>query len=62
MDYDAEGDGKVLLNENHVETCCLLERMSNTRERTITLDVEKEDYYGLKNVRGSESVIGLFLP
>ena len=38
----------------HVEVAVLLERVSNTRERTITLDVEMEDYYRLKNVRGSE--------
>ena len=28
----------------HVEVVSLLQRMSNTRERTITLDVEMEDY------------------
>ena len=33
----------------HVECVTLLQRMSNTRERTITLDVEMEDYYRLKN-------------
>lgn len=49
MDYDAEGGGKVLLNENDVEVVSLLQKMSNTRERTITLDVEMEDYYRLKN-------------
>ena len=49
MDYDAEGGGKVLFNENDVEVVSLLQKMSNTRERTITLDVEMEDYYRLKN-------------
>ena len=34
IDYDAEAGGKVLLNENDVETVCLLQRVSNTRERT----------------------------
>ena len=47
--YDAEAGGKVLLNENDVEVVSLLQKMSNTRERTITLDVEMEDYYRLKN-------------
>ncbi len=34
---------------SHVEVVSLLQKMSNTRERTITLDVEMEDYYRLKN-------------
>ena len=33
----------------NVEVVSLLQKMSNTRERTITLDVEMEDYYRLKN-------------
>ncbi len=33
----------------HVESCVLLRRVSNTRERMITLDVEMEDYYRLKD-------------
>ena len=33
----------------HVEAVSLLQRMSNTRERTITLDVEMEDYHRIKN-------------
>ncbi len=33
----------------HVESCVLLRRVSNTRERIITLDVEMEDYYRLKD-------------
>ena len=33
----------------HVECVSLLQRMGNTREGTITLDVEMEDYYRLKN-------------
>jgi 23S rRNA (uracil1939-C5)-methyltransferase len=32
----------------HIEVVSLLQKMSNTRERTITLDVEMEDYYRLK--------------
>lgn len=34
---------------SHVECVTLLQRMSNTRERTITLDVEMEDYHRIKN-------------
>lgn len=33
----------------HVETVCLLQKMSNTRERMITLDVEMEKYHRIKN-------------
>ncbi len=33
----------------HIECVTLLQRMSNTRERTITLDVEMEDYHRIKN-------------
>jgi len=45
MDYDAEGGGRVLLKRNDVEVVYLLQKMGNTRERTITLDVEMEDYH-----------------
>ena len=34
---------------DHVEVVSLLQRVSNTRERTITLDVEMEDYHRIKN-------------
>ena len=33
----------------HVEVVSLLQRVSNTRERTITLDVDMEDYHRIKN-------------
>ena len=33
----------------HVEVVSLLQRMSSTRERTITLDVDMEDYHRIKN-------------
>jgi 23S rRNA (uracil1939-C5)-methyltransferase len=36
-------------NTVHVEVVSLLQRVSNTRERTITLDVEMEDYHKIKN-------------
>ena len=35
----------MLLKRNNVEVVSLLQKMSNTRERTITLDVEMEDYH-----------------
>ena len=38
-----------LESKSTVEVVSLLQKMSNTRERTITLDVEMEDYYRLKN-------------
>lgn len=36
-------------NTSGVEVVSLLQKMSNTRERTITLDVEMEDYHRIKN-------------
>lgn len=36
----------------HVEVVSLLQRVSNTRERAITLDVEMEDYHRIKNGTG----------
>ena len=36
-------------NTQHVEVVSLLQKMTNTRERTITLDVEMEDYHRIKN-------------
>jgi 23S rRNA (uracil1939-C5)-methyltransferase len=36
-------------NTKHVEVVSLLQKMSNTRERTIILDVEMEDYHRIKN-------------
>ncbi len=36
-------------NTTHVECAALLQRLSNTRKKTITLDVEMEDYHRIKN-------------
>ena len=36
-------------NGNSVEVVSLLQRVSNTRGRTIKLDVEMEDYHRIKN-------------
>ena len=50
IDYDAEAGGKVLLNENDVETCCLLERVSNRKSDSyVKLNVKMEDYYRIKD-------------
>ena len=38
-----------LESKSTVEVMSLLQKMSNTRERTITLDVEMEDYHRIKN-------------
>ena len=38
-----------LFSRTTVEVVSLLQKMSNTRERTITLDVEMEDYHRIKN-------------
>ena len=38
-----------IVKPGHVEVVSLLQKMSNTRERTITLDVEMEDYHRIKN-------------
>ena len=54
VDYDAEAGGKVLLNENDVEVVSLLQKMSNTRPKAITLDVEMEDYYRIKGARTND--------
>ena len=45
----SEGDTIRLHKQNTVECVSLLQRVSNTRERTITLDVEMEDYHRIKN-------------
>lgn len=49
MDYDAEGGGKVLLKRNDVEVVYFLQKMSNTRSKEITLDVDTEEYHRTKN-------------
>ena len=38
----------------HVESIALLQRMSNTRPKAITLDVEMEDYYRIKGDRTND--------
>ena len=41
--------GKWLINETTVENIALLQRMSNTRSKDITLDVDMEDYHRIKS-------------
>ena len=38
----------MLLDENDVETCCLLERLRNAKEH-ITFTLDMEDYYRIKD-------------
>ena len=55
-DYDAEAGGKVLLNENNVESCVLLERVSNRKaDSYVKLNVKMEDYYRIKDAEGGEA-------
>lgn len=37
-----------MLNDNDVETCCLLERLRNAKEH-ITFTLDMEDYYRIKD-------------
>jgi len=37
MDYDAEGGGKVLLNENDVETVCLLTKTGGVQSGSASV-------------------------
>ena len=42
----------MLLNENDVESICLLERMSNRKyipDAKVKIDVDLEDYYRIKD-------------
>jgi hypothetical protein len=56
VDYDAEAGGKVLLNENNVESCVLLERVSNRKaDSYVKLNVKMEDYYRIKDAEGGEA-------
>ena len=43
-----------LESESTVESVTLLQRMSNTRPKAITLDVEMEDYYRIKGDRTND--------
>ena len=38
-----------MLKENDVEVVSFLQRMSNTSKKTITLDVDMEDYHRIKS-------------
>ena len=48
--YDCQEGNEIRMpDKNTVEVVSLLQKMSNIRERTITLDVEMEDYHRIKN-------------
>ena len=36
-----------IVSSSHVECVALLQRMSNTRKTTITLDVDMEEYHSI---------------
>ena len=49
MYYEAfEGEAIQLLNENTVETVCLLSNTQKKKESYVTLDVEMDDSYRIK--------------
>ena len=61
IDYDAEEGGKVLLKRNDVESCVLLEHVSNRKaDSYVKLNVKMEDYYRIKDSKGGESDEGFF--
>ncbi len=39
IDYDAEAGGKVLLNENDVETVCLLSKLHEAKHHVTNLNI-----------------------
>jgi hypothetical protein len=43
-----------LLRRTTVESCVLLRKVSNTRPKAITLDVDMEDYYRIKGDRTND--------
>lgn len=49
-------EGKRLINENDVESCVLLERVSNRKaDSYVKLNVKMEDYYRIKDAEGGEA-------
>ena len=49
-------EGKWLINENDVESCVLLERVSNRKaDSYVKLNVKMEDYYRIKDAEGGEA-------
>ena len=39
----------------HAETCCLLSRKDVNKHGYVSLDVEMEDYYRIKDSKGGEA-------
>ena len=48
IDYDAEAGGKVLLNENDVETVVCLNKNFSKPKDYIQIGIDAEDYYRIK--------------
>ena len=46
---DAEAEGKVLLNENDVETVVQLINQNARAKHHVNIGVDAEDYYRIKN-------------
>ena len=56
IDDDAEDGGKVLLKRNDVESCVLLERVSNRKaDSYVKLNVKMADYYRIKDSAETEN-------
>ena len=49
VDYDAEDGGKVLLNENDVETVVLLNNKFAKAKDFVQIGIDAEDYYRIKD-------------
>ena len=47
--YDAEGGGKVLLNENDVETVVLMSKNFERPKNFVQIGIDAEDYYRIKD-------------
>ena len=43
----------LLPKENDVETCCLLERLRNAKDR-VTFTLDMEDYYRIKDAKADK--------
>jgi len=53
--YDGQEGNEIRMpDKNTVESCVLLRRVSNTRPKAITLDVDMEDYYRIKGDRTND--------
>ena len=51
---DAEDGGKVLLNENGVETVVLLNNIFAKAKNFVQIGIDAEDYYRIKDAKSNE--------